>query len=506
MRQRFLILCGALAVGTTSAATFEVTTTADSGAGSLRAAITSANLTTAVDDISFNIPGTGPFTITPLTALPDITQPLRIDGYTQPGAMPNSNTPSAGGLNGTLMIELSGVNLPNGTGLDFNSSTLTDENLVRGLVINRFSVGISRFAGAPIRIEGCYIGTDIDGGSVPAAMDDAIHIRFAGAERIGGTNPDQRNLISGARRSSDSSGIQLFRINAAAAPIIQGNLIGTDRLGSSALANEDGIRLSYRFTPVVGNGVQIGGSSAAARNLISGNQHMAIILSCSGGFNLPCADGTEISGNYIGTDTSGVLPLPNGAAGTSGGIGFFNQTNVATHVLVGGFADAQRNRISFNHGYGVYHAGPNGTLEVVRNEFNANTDLAIQLLGPRANDVGDPDVGPNRLQNHPVISAGTRFGDQLMLDYRVDTLIANASYPFSVHFYRSNGTSALEYLGEDSYQGGEAGTVKQIVLNLAASAAELPRVTALASDSIGHTSELADEFVLLPNVFADGFE
>lgn len=71
-----------------SAATLTVTTAADSGSGSLREAITFANLTHESDTIEFNIegqPGTTR-TITLLTELPDITAPLRIDGYTQPGA------------------------------------------------------------------------------------------------------------------------------------------------------------------------------------------------------------------------------------------------------------------------------------------------------------------------------------------------------------------------------------------------------------------------------------
>src|SRR5215471_8180988 len=75
------------------AAIFVVTNVNDSGAGSLRQAILSANASAGVaDTITFNIPGTGPFTITPLTALPTVTDPLVIDGYTQPGASANTLT------------------------------------------------------------------------------------------------------------------------------------------------------------------------------------------------------------------------------------------------------------------------------------------------------------------------------------------------------------------------------------------------------------------------------
>src|SRR4051812_22759847 len=53
-------------------ATFTVTNTLDSGAGSLRTAITSANNAAGADTIAFAIPGTGTHTITPATALPAI--------------------------------------------------------------------------------------------------------------------------------------------------------------------------------------------------------------------------------------------------------------------------------------------------------------------------------------------------------------------------------------------------------------------------------------------------
>ena len=74
-----------------------VTNTLDGGLGSLRQAILDANFTTRfIDNIGFNIPGSGPHTIQPGSALPDITDPVIIDGYTQSGASPNSNPPGAG--------------------------------------------------------------------------------------------------------------------------------------------------------------------------------------------------------------------------------------------------------------------------------------------------------------------------------------------------------------------------------------------------------------------------
>jgi len=83
--------------------TFAVVNTNDGGPGSLRQAILDANANAGADSISFNIPGGGVRTITPASPLPDITDSVVIDGYTQPGASPNT---AATGENAVLLIEL----------------------------------------------------------------------------------------------------------------------------------------------------------------------------------------------------------------------------------------------------------------------------------------------------------------------------------------------------------------------------------------------------------------
>src|SRR5262249_52497269 len=108
----FRPVCEALE-GRLAPATFTVITDQPTGPGSLGQAILDANATPNVgavrDTITFNIPGAGVHTIAPqLAALPTITDPVVIDGYTQPGASPNT---LAGGDNAVLLIELTGVNL-----------------------------------------------------------------------------------------------------------------------------------------------------------------------------------------------------------------------------------------------------------------------------------------------------------------------------------------------------------------------------------------------------------
>ena len=100
-----------------------VTNTNDSGAGSLREAITSSNTNLGADIIQFNI-GSGPKTITPLSSLPDILDPVTIDATTQPG------------FSGTPIIEL---NMSSASPSSVGLTVLAGNSSVRGLVINRFA-------------------------------------------------------------------------------------------------------------------------------------------------------------------------------------------------------------------------------------------------------------------------------------------------------------------------------------------------------------------------------
>src|SRR5947207_1496926 len=115
-RPSILFALAATIIGQVAVAdTFNVTITDDSGAGSLRQAITDANNHAGTDTIAFSIPGSGFQTITPMTQLPSISSPVVIDGYTQPGSSANS---LSNGDNAVVLIEISGAILSNnGNGL-----------------------------------------------------------------------------------------------------------------------------------------------------------------------------------------------------------------------------------------------------------------------------------------------------------------------------------------------------------------------------------------------------
>ena len=134
--------------------------TDDHGSGSLRQAIVDANASANVsgvpDEIDFDIPGTGLHVISPSIGLPPITDPVVIDGYTQPGSSPNT---VLDGDSATLVIVLDGSVDPFADGLQLYAGNST----VRGLVINGFTSGITVSSAGGNVIEGNFIGTDATG-------------------------------------------------------------------------------------------------------------------------------------------------------------------------------------------------------------------------------------------------------------------------------------------------------------------------------------------------------
>ncbi len=214
-----------------------VTNTNDSGPGSLRQAITDTAADPLGGHIEFNIPGTGPQKIAPITPLPALGNNTYIDGYTQPGAHPNTRT---NGTDAVLLIELSGENITAGgqQGLQAgNASGVT----IRGLCINNFAnngYGIISSAcfvldctHSDIAVEGCFIGTDTTG-TLARPNTQGVLFGCACACRIGGPDLAQRNLISG--NLADGLDVGGFGANN---NVVQNNLIGTDRTGTNALGN-----------------------------------------------------------------------------------------------------------------------------------------------------------------------------------------------------------------------------------------------------------------------------
>ena len=178
---------------------FPVTNTNDSGAGSLRQAITDADAAGDGGVITFQIPGTGVQTIAPLTDLPPVTAAITIDGTTQPGAQANTN-PIDQADNAVILIELSGAGetFDQEQGLVLSGAGAT----VRGLAIDHWlrtgGIGLGiQVLSANDTIAGNFIGTDTTG-ETRAANGIGIQIRQGTTNlTIGGTNPADRNVDRG---------------------------------------------------------------------------------------------------------------------------------------------------------------------------------------------------------------------------------------------------------------------------------------------------------------------
>jgi parallel beta-helix repeat protein len=142
-------------------------------------------------------------------------------------------------------------------------------------------------------IFGNYIGTDANAHDPFPNTSYGVNCEYALLTRIGGSNTGEGNVISG----NGSGGIMV----GGSSVEVKGNYIGTDRTGTLALGNTGvGIYLG-------GNGSTVGGTSALARNVISGNTTAGVYLSP--------ANSNEVVGNYIGTDKNGTLDLGNGTDG-----------------------------------------------------------------------------------------------------------------------------------------------------------------------------------------------
>src|SRR5205085_1082569 len=251
-----------------------VMNTNDSGAHSLRLAIQCANANPGLDTITFNIPGGAIHTIQPATSLPSITDPVIIDGYTQPGASANILATSD---NAILLVEINGSST-GGLGIGLNISSSGGGSTLRGLAIYRFGGSAISVNAGGNHLEGNFINMSATG---TVAMGGA-GIAINGANNVvGGTSPAQRNLISG---SNSSSGIS---INGAGSTgnLVQGNFIGTGMGGNFAMPNAiNGISLSGGATNNT-----IGGTASGAGNVISGNANSGILIISSGGNGVQCS-------------------------------------------------------------------------------------------------------------------------------------------------------------------------------------------------------------------------
>ena len=332
-------LAAVAATGQLAGVTFTVDSTGDgadddttdgdcdngSGVCTLRAAIEQANADLG-GVIEFDISGSGPHTIQPATALPTITKPVFIDGFSQPGA-------SAG----TIRIELDGTNA--GTTTDGLKIAAANSH-VRGLAINRFGGNgvVLETAGSQL-IEDNLIGTNTAGTTDQG--NGGVGVSITGVSGV----TVRKNVISG----NDSHGISL---SGATGTSVTGNFIGTVQGGASALANTGaGVHITGAATGnevldnVIafngGDGVTIESSRAlkngVRRNAIHSNTGLGIDLAPDGVTANDTGDGDAgpnglqnfpvLTAAVVGGDRFEITGSLNSTAGTLFGLDFYSSTS-----------------------------------------------------------------------------------------------------------------------------------------------------------------------------------
>jgi hypothetical protein len=437
-----VILLASLATGVTGAQAstltpeitltpvFTVSTTDNSGQGSLRQAIMDSNgATPGPNVISFTVSGT----ISPTTPLPPITTPVTIDGTSAPGfsGQPVVRIDGAGAGSGATGLEITagqseleslevtgwsgpgvalktnGSNLltgnyigtdgssalPNHTGILASSSGNTigtgltgGGNLISGNS-PLYGILLSGAAASSNVIAGNLIGTNAAGTAAQGNGLSGIFITGGATHNtIGGTSSSERNVLSG----NGNDGVSIFGPGTSG-NVVEGNYIGTDAAGTSALGNStEGVGA---FGGATGN--RIGGTASGAANLISGNVHDGVGINGSG------TNGNVVLGNRIGTTPAGSAKLANGGIG----VAIFQG---AAHNTVGGTTAAARNLISGNAADGVVLTDTGTNANVVQGNFIGTTasgkaklangfDGVYINVGAKNNHVGGSSAGARNL-------------------------------------------------------------------------------------------------------------
>lgn len=493
----------------------------------MRQAIVSANTNPGADVIEFNLPGSGVQTIAPLTALPEITNAVAINGYSQPGSSTNNN--SLGGMNAVLLVRLDGHQIAAAfpAGLRFNRATGSS---VRGLVLVRFAYGIQIYDSSSVVIAGNSIGLDVDGvarGMTYEGVSVSCPVfSVAMNNRIGGTAAGDRNVISG-----NGEGISFFGTTAAN-NFVLGNLIGTDFSGKLPRGNVfSGVEIQSATNITIGDGSLGGrnilsactGAGGSGVSILGGGWHSIqgnnigadisglydlgnfsdgifvqsasnvriignqIVNNRGNGIQLFGASACVMERNWIGTDGSSptVLPLGNALAG----ILINGSTN-----RVGSLTPYYGNIIQFNGGAGVAVTSGERN-EITGNDLYDNGGLGIDLgtSGVTTNDVGDADGGANLLQNYPQLTTATNLYGSLRVNGSLQTA-TNSNV--RIEFFASPGFDP-EGLSEGQLFLGAANLVTDgngsasFALTLSNAPPADFLVTATATDAQGNTSEFS---------------
>ena len=283
----------------------------------------------------------------------------------------------------------------------------TDRNIICG---NPWG-GISLDNADSAIVQGNYIGTDASG---MLSRGNGMGIYCTGSDNvlIGGGNAGEGNIVSG----NSSTGIYVSSVSNARTSI-KGNIVGLAVDLSTTIPNTgNGIYLIACANSLVG------GTSPGERNYISSNGSYGIYLDES--------PFTVISGNYIGTDGTGLLGRGNASLGI----------NVADsrQVLIGGIGSSVRNIISAtSNGAGINVSG-NSQLTTIKGNF-------IGLGVDGSTDLGNWGSGISSFTDSIII------GDSVFMARNVSSRNGKSGTGDGITIQGANTNTILgNYLGVDS--------------------------------------------------------
>ena len=469
---------------------------------SLREAINLANTQDNIAQrIAFNISGSCPRVILLQSELPNITDSLTIDGYTQPGSNPNALD---FGSDANICVAIS----PGATGISYALQVPTGEPDSTRLTVRGLAFGSSFFAfgstGSAIALRagsGHRIVGNAFGGYLPPShntdslgnLPRSLLIRGTAKNvHVGSPDPADRNTIG-----YNNENAIVLNDATSTGHVIENNYIGLQPDGLSAQANAN-------------SGIS---SSGGSNVTIDDNTIVASYY----GIGLLGANTTnfKVTNNRIGVNAlyiaNATLPNEVGIVIGIGANGNVIGSNATANLGAGTFS----NYINNNQGDGIMVAADAGAANTIRGNLirdngRSGTGLAIDIGGTQtqlANDDVDTDTGPNALQNFPIIY-GSAPTDAT---HRVVQAILNtaANQTLRIDFYHANscsttrGADANYLVGSVSASSGASGTV--VVFAPLAEGGKSGYLTATATTASGKTSELAP-CVPEDRIFGDGLQ
>ncbi len=377
-----------------------VTNTNDSGPGSLRAAIITANVGADSNTIVFDLPSC-PSIIKLQTALPTIHNPLVIDGYAG-NALATRNT-DLNAFNANLCViieEATPESIISAFTVDTSSAGLS----LTGVAFGGFYEPVAVLGGSDNIVAGNQFGGVVGGIPLPGANNNAIFVSGidSGNITIGGATPGDRNVIAGATHD----GIVMDTTVTTQNCHIDNNLIGLGADGVSEVGN--------------GYGVELQNSSCE----ISANRIAANTL---GGIWINGGQSNSIQRNSFGINTQGnstqsygwavrvnghenVIGAPRGAGfGTAQGFGNFISFMELGGVLIdGGFDNTVRSNLSDFNGPAHNGSSPDISLNGAQVIVSAPTISGVALPNGLPVGANEPGTVTAHLNTYP------------SLDYQVD--------------------------------------------------------------------------------------